>query len=275
MYIKQRDVDVLPLTCDVPMIDGGENGGGGVERGHQVNHRDADFLRCAVCLARDAHQPAHRLNQRVVPRAVFVWAALSKACDGAVNDVRVDLLNAGVVQVVFFQATDFVVFNQYIGGFNQFYQLCAVGFEGEIEQHIGFISIGTKVVGRVRCTVSTLDKRWPPTAGIVTFWVFDFNHVCAHIGEVLRSEWPRENARHINNGEVGQCRHFLISFKVCGMAKRYNRTSAVIASDDIDDLSERSNLYSSIECDTHGLLRSETARNDGIDKKTAEYNYEQ
>ena len=59
------------------------------------------------------------------------------------------------------------------------------------------------------------------------------------------------------------------------MAKRYNRTSAVIASDDIDDLSERSNPYSSIECGTHGLLRSETARNDGIDKKTAEYNYEQ
>ena len=47
------------------------------------------------------------------------------------------------------------------------------------------------------------------------------------------------------------------------MAKRYNRTSAIIASDDIDDLSERSNPYSSIKCDTYGLLRGETARNDG------------
>lgn len=54
--------------------------------------------------------------------------------------------------------------------------------------------------------------------------MLDFNHVCAHIGEVLRGEWPREDARHIND-EVGQCRHFLISFKVGGVAKRYNRMS--------------------------------------------------
>lgn len=104
LYVKQRDVDALPLPRDVPMVDRSEDGGGGVQRGHQVNHCHADFLWCAVRFARDAHsvRPLPESARRSQD-GLCNGAALPKACDGTVNNIWVDLLNAGVVQAVFFQ----------------------------------------------------------------------------------------------------------------------------------------------------------------------------
>ena len=119
LHVKQREVDVLALPRDMAVIDRSQNGGGGVHRGHQVNDGDADFLRGLLGLASDAHQSAHRLNQRIVARTVFVRAVLPKTGDGAVNDARVEQANRGVVQTILRQSADFVVFDHNVCGFNQ------------------------------------------------------------------------------------------------------------------------------------------------------------
>ena len=117
-HIQQRHVDVLALAGAVPHLDGGQNGAAGVHAGEQVGQRHAHPQRAAagrlVGTPGDAHHAAHGLDHQVVAGARGVGTVLSKAGDRAVNQARVQRLQAGVVQPVLRQSADLEVFHQHI-----------------------------------------------------------------------------------------------------------------------------------------------------------------
>jgi hypothetical protein len=63
---------------------------------------NADFLRAAaravVALAGDAHQSAHGLHGKVIGGDIAFRAGLAKSRDGAIDEPRIDLAQALVIE---------------------------------------------------------------------------------------------------------------------------------------------------------------------------------
>ena len=57
---------MLPAPGLVPLVERGQHADGGVQPGHDVEHRDAGAERLAVGVAGQAHQPGDRLHDQVV-----------------------------------------------------------------------------------------------------------------------------------------------------------------------------------------------------------------
>ena len=64
--VQQIDGHALAAAAAGPLVEGGKDGRRSVEPGDHVDERDAD-LRRLPGRPRDAHQPADRLDERVVP----------------------------------------------------------------------------------------------------------------------------------------------------------------------------------------------------------------
>ncbi|MCY1555112.1 hypothetical protein D9M68_917440 [compost metagenome] len=97
------------------MLDRGQDGRAGVYACQQVRDRDPRFHRFAGGVAGDAHQAAHALENEVIPGQGRVGAVLAEAGDRAVDQARIDLPQAVVVQPVARQRADLVVLDQHVG----------------------------------------------------------------------------------------------------------------------------------------------------------------
>jgi len=84
---EQRDVDALPFPGALAMIQRCQNAGEGILRRNHIDQRNAGLDRRPVRLARDAHQPTHRLNRHVVACTVAVGADLPKAGDATIDNI--------------------------------------------------------------------------------------------------------------------------------------------------------------------------------------------
>lgn len=90
-------IDHAATTGVRALVQRGQDGGGGVDAGHEVGHGHAHFLRFGPGLAGHAHQTAFGLDGEVVARFLRQRAGLAVAGDGAVNEARVERLQAGRV----------------------------------------------------------------------------------------------------------------------------------------------------------------------------------
>ena len=90
-HVQKRHVDVLAFARPPALDDRGQYGGGSIDPGEHIRHRDAHLLRLAICRAGDRHQPGHALDDEVIPRPVRIWAILPEPGDRAVNQPGVHL----------------------------------------------------------------------------------------------------------------------------------------------------------------------------------------
>ncbi|KAF5299039.1 hypothetical protein FQA39_LY19195 [Lamprigera yunnana] len=120
-YVEQGHVDVLAFAAAVARIQRGQDGAAREDAGEHISHRYAHFQRAAarftVGVAGDAHQAAHGLHHQVVARTRRVGAGLAEAGDGAVDEARVDFLQAVVIQAIGFEPADLEVLDQDVGLF--------------------------------------------------------------------------------------------------------------------------------------------------------------
>src|ERR1700712_1838484 len=96
---------MLPLTTiGLAMKQRGENADRGVYAGHVVDDGGADLhrplARLAVDVPGDAHQTAHRLQDRVVTGARRIRPSLPEPGHRAIDDAGVDRLNRLIIQPV-------------------------------------------------------------------------------------------------------------------------------------------------------------------------------
>ncbi len=189
----------------------GQDAHGGIHAGHEVGHGHAGLLRAAagqvVAFARNAHQAAHALDHEVIPGAAGVRAGLAKAGDRAIDQTRVDGLQAFVVQAVFLQAAYFEVFHQDIALQGEFPHQLGTARRGNVQRHRHLVAVGGQVVGGFGGVVArfVLQIRRPPRARVVArAGPFDLDDLGAQVGQVLGAPGARQHAGQIQHAYAGK-----------------------------------------------------------------------
>ncbi len=86
-----------------------------VDAGENVGEGDADLLRLAVGFAGQVHHPAHALDDEVVAGARRVGAVVAEAGDRAIDEARIERLQAGVVEPVLGEPAGLEILDQHVG----------------------------------------------------------------------------------------------------------------------------------------------------------------
>ncbi len=96
--IHQAAIDELALAGLVAVAQGGEGADRRMQRGVAVDQRGGGAERLADRRAGQAHQPAHRLAERVEGGALAIGAVLAEAGDRGQDDVRLQLAQPVVAE---------------------------------------------------------------------------------------------------------------------------------------------------------------------------------
>ena len=110
--IKQAHIDMLAVTGARRMHNGGQNRGGGIGAGQDIDKGNADLHRHAVRLSGDAHQPAHALDHEIISGAMRIRPVLPETGDRAIDELRIDGAKRFIVEPVFRQPTDLEILDK-------------------------------------------------------------------------------------------------------------------------------------------------------------------
>src|SRR5207253_871770 len=97
--LEERHVDELPATGLLAYTQCGEGSDCAVQRADEVADRHADVDRVAVRLARDRHQPAHRLRHDVQPSKLGIGTGLAPARGGDIDKAWIERRKTQVVEL--------------------------------------------------------------------------------------------------------------------------------------------------------------------------------
>ena len=209
--VEQGGVDMLAQAGAVAFLQRGQDADGGVQAGEDVGQRHAHLLRAGAGFvighAGDAHQPAHGLDQEVVAGARGVGAALAEASDGAVDQARVDGVEAGVVQAVLLQAAGLEVFQHDVGFGRELLQLLLAFGAGHVDGDGALVAVGAEKVGRFArgLAVRILQVGRAPGTGVVAVaGALDLDHIGAQIAQNLAGPGAGQHAGEIEHADAGQ-----------------------------------------------------------------------
>jgi hypothetical protein len=71
-------------------------------------------------MAGHAHQACHALNQKIIAGAPTIGAGLTETGNRAIDDLRINLFDLRIIETIFGQCANFVVFNNDVGLFGGF-----------------------------------------------------------------------------------------------------------------------------------------------------------
>ena len=210
LRIEQRHVDVLALASALTMEQGGLDADGAVEPGEDVGECHADLHRLrtrhTVRLARDRHDAAHALDHEVIAGALRIRAGLAEARERAVDEARVDGLEALIVEAIFLEAADLEVLHDDVGLRGKLAdQLLALSTR-HVDLHRPLAAVGGEEIGGIAfAAIRVGDEGRAPAARVVTFArLLHLDHLRAEVGKDLRGPWPREHAAQVEDAETGE-----------------------------------------------------------------------
>ena len=208
--IEQRQVNVLAQTRSLPLMERGEDAVAGIQPGENIGQGHPDFLRpaagLAVAFARNAHEAAHGLDQKIVAGKIPVGSRLSKAGDGAVDESRVEFRKRLVVDTELARRTRLEVLQHHVSADGEFAQRGFTAFTLQIQRHGAFAPVCAQVVGGF-ATVGS-GPGWSPVARIVTgVGILDLDNVRAEIRQQLACPRPGENPGQVENGYTAEGSH--------------------------------------------------------------------
>ena len=165
-------------------------------------------------MAGDAHQPAHRLQDRVVAGARRVRPGLAEAGHRAIDDAGVDRLDRFVIEPVALEIADLVVLHHHVAGFGQLADDVLAFGRGDVDGDRLLVAVGAEVerVVVVRLALGVFQVRRAEGAGVVAAaGAFDLDHLGAEIGQHLRRQRARKHPRQVENFDARkwQSRHEL------------------------------------------------------------------
>ena len=190
----------------VALFDGSQNADRAVKPGHNIGHGNAHLLRLAAGFAGDRHQPRHALDQKIISGTSGIRPILPEAGDRTVDEPRVEVFQAAVIQPVFGKAADLEVFDQDVGVSDQGADFLLPLGRAEIGGDRGFAAIGRIEIGGGSIAV-TFDEGRAPAAGVVTFRRFDLDHPGPQIGQRLTDPGPCQNACKFDDFQSTQRGH--------------------------------------------------------------------
>ena len=200
--VQQRHVDMLAPPALVALGQGGLDGDGAVEPGEDIGEGDAHFLRRAVWLAGQVHDPAHRLDDEVIARPVGIGAGLAETGDRAIDQAWVEGGQAVIVQPVLGQSTALEILDHHIGIGDKAANGVATVFGAEIDHGGALAAITGVEIGRACFPVLTFDEGRSPFAGIIAVRAFDLEHIGAKIGQGLPGPGSGQNTGQFENAQA-------------------------------------------------------------------------
>ena len=147
-------------------------------------------MRLGVGLARQVHNAAHALNDKIIARAMRIRPIVAKARDGAIDEAGVEGAQAGIIQAIFDQPPGFEILNQHIGPADQLAHDLLALWLFKIDRHRAFAAIAGMEIGGV----AFQEGRTPATRVIARPWPLDLDDIGTQIGKRLPCPWPREDA---------------------------------------------------------------------------------
>ena len=201
--VEQGHVDMLAAPGRGALMQGGQNGGGGIDAGENVGHGDADLLRLAVRLSGDAHQAGHALDDEVIAGAMRIGAGLAEAGDRAIDQARVERGERGIVQPVFRKAPDLEILDHHIGVGHQATDGFLAPGRAEIDGDRFLAPVGGMKIGR-RPILFAVDERGAPAAGVIPLGRFDLDHIRAQIRQGLTGPGAGQNPGQFDHAQSGK-----------------------------------------------------------------------
>ncbi|MNZ90042.1 hypothetical protein D3C78_1089920 [compost metagenome] len=212
-HVQQCHVDVLALARAVAGIQRRQHGVAGVHAGEYIDHGHTGSQRAAagftVGMAGDAHQAAHGLDHEVVARALGIGAVLAEAGDGAVDQARIEGLEAVVVEAVLPQPADLEVLHHHVGFQGHAAQQGLAFGVGHVDGDGALVAVaGREVSGFARVLAGiVLAEGRAPVAGVVAGdGALDLDDVGAQVGQHLGAPGTGEHARQVQHLDAGQGR---------------------------------------------------------------------
>jgi hypothetical protein len=184
------------------------DGDGGVEAGDEIGDGDAHFHRLGtrrpIGLTRDAHEPAHALNEIVVARFVLVRTVMTEARQRAIDEARILRRQGIVIEAVAGERAGLEVLDDDMGAPCQpFDERRPFGLR-EIDGDGALVAVGGKEIGGV----AALKKRRPEGARLVALArLFDLQNLGAQIAQDLRGPRSRQHAAQIEDSDMRQRAH--------------------------------------------------------------------
>ena len=118
---QQRGFNTLALAGTVTFTQRRQDGDHRRQSRAQVHYAHATAHRLAIVLAGDAHHAGARLHRGFVARQFFTRRARRKRAYRAVHELGIDRVQNILAQAKFFQCTGPEVFEQHVGGCEQFF----------------------------------------------------------------------------------------------------------------------------------------------------------
>ena len=194
---KQRGLHPLALAGNVALQQRGEDTHGAEQPGGEVGDGDADPHRALARRAGDRHQPAHALRDLIEARPLVVGAVLAEAGDAAIDDARVDLAQALIVDAEFCLHVGTKIFDHDVGLFRQpLEHFKALGVL-QVQRHGPLVAVQI-------LEIRTLARAARLLAATVFQQRVDLDNVGAPVRQLPHAGGPGANAGQIEHGETGQ-----------------------------------------------------------------------
>src|SRR5207253_4294243 len=158
--------------------------------------------RLAVHMAGNAHQTAHRLEDRIIAGARRVRPGLAEAGHRTIDDAGIDGADLFVVEAVALEIADLVVLHEDVAGFGELADDRLAFGLGDVDGDRLLVAVGAKIerVVVVLPAIGIDQVRRAKGARIVAgARPFDLDHLGAEIRKHLRRQGPRQHARQIKD----------------------------------------------------------------------------
>ena len=209
--IEQTHIDMLAGAGAPGMHHSGQDGGGGVGAGQNIDQCDADFHRHAVGLAGDTHQAAHALDHEIIAGATGIRPMLSKAGDRAIDQPGIDRCQRVVIEAVFRQPANLEILDHDVAVRDQFAKDRRALRRSDVDGKRSLVAVDGREICRSGGGVARgiaghrIHKGRSPAARIIAgSGPLDLDNVGAEIAKHLRGPGAGQNPRQIKNPEMRQ-----------------------------------------------------------------------
>ena len=194
---KQRGLHPLALAGNVALQKCGEDAKRAEQPGGEVGDGNADPHRTLAGRAGDRHQPAHALRDLIEARPLVIRPVLAEAGDAAIDDARVDLAQALIVDAELCLDVGTEVLDH------------DVGLLGEALEHFEALRVLQVERHRPLVAVQILEVRaLPRPARLLATRILqqrvDLDDVGAPVRQLPHAGGPGANAGEIEHGETGE-----------------------------------------------------------------------
>ena len=200
----------LTFSARSPLVQCRQDRDRGVQSCEDIGDRDAHLHRLAAGRTGDAHQPTHRLHEKVVTQFVLVWPGLAEARDRAIDQARVDGRKSVIVEPESLQSADLEVLDDDVAGLCKRYDDFSSLAFAEIHRHRFLPTVGGEIISaeQVRFML-TDDEGWAPAPRVISLpGPLNLDDFGTEVRQQLRRPRTSQDPAEIENMQSAQaCSH--------------------------------------------------------------------